>query len=175
MNWDALGAIGEIAGALGVILTLLYLARQINESNRATRQSATQEIQNQIAQWVYKTNSSTELTDLWVRGNLNDNSLTLHEVIQFRATFSQLLNLWERAHSLRKEGQFDEKYWQALVLSRKNFLASHGFRSFWRDCADRYDDEYRMIIELEIKTANAEWSPLGLDLNNLEKTFEPID
>jgi len=36
MNWEAIGAIGEIAGALAVVLTLLYLARQINESRKAT-------------------------------------------------------------------------------------------------------------------------------------------
>ena len=36
MNWEAIGAIGEISGALAVVLTLLYLARQINESRKAT-------------------------------------------------------------------------------------------------------------------------------------------
>jgi hypothetical protein len=29
MNWDAIGAIGELVGALAVLLTLIYLARQI--------------------------------------------------------------------------------------------------------------------------------------------------
>ena len=36
MNWEAIGAIGEISGALAVVLTLLYLARQIQESRKAT-------------------------------------------------------------------------------------------------------------------------------------------
>ena len=36
MNWEAIGAIGEISGALAVVLTLLYLARQISESRKAT-------------------------------------------------------------------------------------------------------------------------------------------
>ena len=29
MNWDAIGAIGELVGALAVFLTLIYLATQI--------------------------------------------------------------------------------------------------------------------------------------------------
>jgi hypothetical protein len=29
MNWDAIGALGEICGALAVIATLFYLAKQI--------------------------------------------------------------------------------------------------------------------------------------------------
>ena len=34
MNWEAIGAIGEVIGALGVIFTLIYLASQIRQSNR---------------------------------------------------------------------------------------------------------------------------------------------
>ena len=33
MNWDALGAIAELLGAAGVIITLTYLALQIRRSN----------------------------------------------------------------------------------------------------------------------------------------------
>ena len=29
MNWDAIGAIAELLGAIGVIASLLYLARQM--------------------------------------------------------------------------------------------------------------------------------------------------
>ncbi len=32
MNWDAIGAIGEIISALAVLITLVYLARQIKHS-----------------------------------------------------------------------------------------------------------------------------------------------
>ena len=34
MNWDAIGAVGEIVGALTVLITLIYLAIQIRQSNR---------------------------------------------------------------------------------------------------------------------------------------------
>ncbi len=32
MNWDAIGAVGEVVGAVGVILTLGYLAVQIRQN-----------------------------------------------------------------------------------------------------------------------------------------------
>ena len=35
MNWDALGAIGEIVGAVAVVATLLYLALQIKQNTRS--------------------------------------------------------------------------------------------------------------------------------------------
>jgi len=36
MNWDAIGAVGEMAGAIGVIVTLVYLSLQIRSSAKAT-------------------------------------------------------------------------------------------------------------------------------------------
>ncbi len=45
MNWDAIGAIAELLGAIGVIASLIYLATQIRqrreqmrENTRATRE-----------------------------------------------------------------------------------------------------------------------------------------
>jgi len=34
MNWDAIGAVGQVVGSVGVLATLIYLARQVRDSNR---------------------------------------------------------------------------------------------------------------------------------------------
>jgi hypothetical protein len=36
MNWDAVGAIGEVGGAIAVVVTLVYLARQIRHNSEST-------------------------------------------------------------------------------------------------------------------------------------------
>ena len=45
MNWDAIGAIAELAGAIGVIASLIYLARQIRQSNATDKLTATLGVQ----------------------------------------------------------------------------------------------------------------------------------
>ncbi len=44
MNWEALGAIGETVGALGVIGTLVYLAVQIRQNTKSLRASTYQAV-----------------------------------------------------------------------------------------------------------------------------------
>ena len=39
MSWDALGAIAEIVGSIAVLLTLIYLARQIQQSNKSLEEN----------------------------------------------------------------------------------------------------------------------------------------
>jgi len=36
LNWEAIGAVGEILGALAVVVTLAYLAAQVRESRKST-------------------------------------------------------------------------------------------------------------------------------------------
>ena len=48
MNWEAIGAIGEIVGAIAVVATLGYLATQIRQNTRSVRASAYQAAQRDI-------------------------------------------------------------------------------------------------------------------------------
>lgn len=37
MHWQALGAIGELGGAIGVVATLVYLSIQIRQNSAVTK------------------------------------------------------------------------------------------------------------------------------------------
>ena len=56
MNWEALGAMAEVLGAAGVILTLLYLSSQVKQSLKDTRADAIQQLSRDYAshssEWV---------------------------------------------------------------------------------------------------------------------------
>ena len=71
MNWEAIGAVGEIVGALAVFLTLFYLASQIRQSNRATQAN----IESQPGVWWSESNQqmvhSPEMIEVIEKG-LND-------------------------------------------------------------------------------------------------------
>lgn len=75
MNWEAIGAIGEIVGAIAVLVTLIYLAMQIRQNTYQTRAAATQDtihLWNEISQAVLTDRSVAELIE---KGNNNLSSL----------------------------------------------------------------------------------------------------
>lgn len=45
MNWDAIGAIGELLGSLAVVVTLLYLVRQLKSSEVMATNAAQSSVQ----------------------------------------------------------------------------------------------------------------------------------
>jgi hypothetical protein len=44
MSWDGIGAVGELVGALGVIVSLVYLAAQIRQNSQVVRTATRQAV-----------------------------------------------------------------------------------------------------------------------------------
>ena len=85
MNWDAIGAVGEIAGALGVILSLVYLASQIRSQNTESRLAAVTEWTNQWNGWTASFADNPQLSELWVKASWDFLSLNPAEAVQYSA------------------------------------------------------------------------------------------
>ncbi|MGR8950540.1 MAG: hypothetical protein ACU84Q_21050, partial [Gammaproteobacteria bacterium] len=81
MNWDAIGAVGEIIGATAVVVSLVYLAGQIRTQNRESKMAAAHEI---IAAFraMQVPLQSSELAELWHRAITNFESLNDLERMQ---------------------------------------------------------------------------------------------
>jgi hypothetical protein len=45
MNWDAIGAMGEMVGSMAVLVTLIYLSIQVSQANRISKAAVSQELQ----------------------------------------------------------------------------------------------------------------------------------
>jgi hypothetical protein len=54
MNWEAIGAIGEVAGAAGVVATLIYLAVQIRQNTRSVEAATYQSVAESLADASYR-------------------------------------------------------------------------------------------------------------------------
>ena len=74
MSWDAIGAIGDFVGGLGVVASLIYLATQVRHSARVTEEN-TREVGAAAREAVFGGFSrwralvvNEELTRIFIRG-----------------------------------------------------------------------------------------------------------
>jgi hypothetical protein len=63
LNWEAVGAVGEILGALAVVLTLGYLARQVHFAREAAADANRLNRANGVTEMVLATATNSELLD----------------------------------------------------------------------------------------------------------------
>jgi hypothetical protein len=83
MNWDAIGAIAELLGAMGVTASLIYLATQMRQNTRAMRAGAYQEVLNQRDSAMLPLMQDGKLAHLCSRGTANLDDLSEVEKIRF--------------------------------------------------------------------------------------------
>ena len=99
MNWEAVGAIGEVIGALLVGATLLYLAMQVGQSTRSNRAVLSWSMNQALADLNGRLSGDAELADIWMRGCDSLEALDPIERERFSRYAMDRLNLAEYAHS----------------------------------------------------------------------------
>lgn len=67
MNWDAIGAVGELVDAVAVIVTFIYLAGQLRQNAKALRSSTYQAFNDSSFSWV-----DSEIENSAMLGKISD-------------------------------------------------------------------------------------------------------
>ena len=94
MNWEALSAVAELLGAVGVFASLVYLAIQIHQNNRWLKQQAYQLSTNELRRWVSHFSDSRETSELFLRGQRNYEALDPIERLQFTMIVFEMCSVW---------------------------------------------------------------------------------
>jgi hypothetical protein len=104
MNWEAIGAIGELIGALAVVVTLLFLTIQIRQSTRAVRHATERGVAEDANAWRYKIIENAEVSQLFRTGLRDPEALDENDRYRFRMLLDALFTHWQHAV---KSGQAD--------------------------------------------------------------------
>jgi len=155
-----IGAVGELLGAVGVIVTLAYLARQIRQSRKASQQAAVAEVMDQAARFLSQIASSPEMARVWRLGMAADASLSVDELVQFRAFLLQLTYRWERLHHLDLAGYVDGWVAASSADVRRSLVGSPGFRTWFESRKEWISPEFRAVLQRDIAEA-PDWELLG--------------
>ena len=96
--WTAAGAIGEILGALGVIISVIYLAAQIRSTSRSLNTTIRDNVFNALDQWNYQLTADPEFAWMFHRGLQSYDSLDEKERPRFLHTMYGLVKLFENIY-----------------------------------------------------------------------------
>ena len=132
MNWDAIGAISEILAAIAVVVTLIYLAKQIRQNSQAVEISALRDTTEQWNRWSEVLATSPELADIVTRGNKSYRNLPEVEALQSGAYIQMFFDCVESARELALEHQVqkDVDVLETIVARR---IIHPGFAERWSE------------------------------------------
>ena len=70
MNWDAIGAVGEIIGAAAVVVSVFYLAAQVRKQTEEERLSATRELSELFLVTIGSVREDKEFAEIYGQSNV---------------------------------------------------------------------------------------------------------
>jgi len=133
MNWEALGAIAEILAAIGVIISFVYLARQIRQNTQVQRRSNVRDIAQDLATTLRSISSDADMSALALRAFSGLDSLDAVERYRFDCFFYSWLAAFERALLDRRDGEYPDEYLSPMSVAIAGFLRTAGGRAWWRE------------------------------------------
>ena len=126
MNWDAMGAIGEVVGALAVVVTLIYLAMQIRH-NTAAQETTSIWLMTQISNQTHTSIlENREVADLCVAAQSGE----LKSKVDVQRVYSlvmPIVNIYFAAWRAHKNGHLPDDAYEALRRDAR-ILDAPGFR-----------------------------------------------
>ena len=157
MNWDAIGAVAELAGAVGVIASLLYVAAQVRYSNRASMVQAKLETTRFMTDYADLMLENPDLNDVMLRGQKSLGSLSPEETWQFIHLATKAFWFFSAGHFQFREGTLAEGEWHELRAVAHFWLSTKGCRDWWQTVGRQlFGAEFVAFIDSELATLAAQ-------------------
>ncbi len=111
-----------------VVLSLIFVGLEVNESTRATRSATAAETTATIAEWYTSLGSDQQVSSVLRRFITNPQSLTLEEQYQATMTLHSLMLILQSSFYLEEEGTLSP---QIRLSMTKAILSEPGVRFYW--------------------------------------------
>ena len=154
MDWDAIGAMAELAGALGVIASLIYVATQIRLSTRASSVEAKLATTGMLNEFLNMFIEDSELYDLFLRGRVSTQNLSDGEYPRFSALVMKTFWFYSAAHFQLRTGTLQEDDWREIESMIEFWLDGEGVREWWRRFGPiRFGKTFVRFVDAELARA----------------------
>ena len=148
MDWSALGAIADVVGGIGVIVTLVYLAIQIRGSNRiASAQSRQSMSEFALNISRFRAEHADRFAKIGSKKELSEGD----KEFQFWSHMQMLIYGETHFHQFQL-GLMSESQWKGFASWIESYVNSAGFEDFWIQEAQSFSEDYSAWINEQLKT-----------------------
>ncbi len=147
MNWEAIGAVGEIGGAIAVIATLIYLSIQIKGSARAARSAAVTDATTAMQAFYQQLGTDPQASELFLEGLTNPDSLSRQAQFQFLYLLHSAFLALQRSYFLAQEGTLDVGLRDSIGTAIHVVNHLPGMYLYWRQRKSFFQPEFADWVE----------------------------
>ena len=147
MNWDAIGAIGEIVGAAAVVITILYLAGQTRQASRNYAAQAPQWISDGTRNWFSSMREDPEFTALFRLSIHHWDRLNGNEQTRVHAFYCEQIVHLDAMLEMSNQGVIDTARTAAWIDNSLGLLITPGGGRWWESARHLFSPGIREVLD----------------------------
>ena len=140
-NW------AEIIGVILVILSLIYVGREVGQNTATMQVSAAQTFVDLYNTITSQLTLAPDLADIWYRGLTGFASLKNDERVRFSTIAGQTMRVFESGYLQYRKDALDEQIWVAFSNSLADITASPGMREWWKTRQHWYSPDFQELVK----------------------------
>ena len=133
MTLNELGSLGEFVGAIGVVVTLVYLALQIRHNTRAMRSSMHQDMVEATLRVAESLSDNEGVGLIVLKADEDYDNLTASELLRFEAYAERVFGNFESVYYSYRNSMIEEDLWESWEASFLSDITRVSMRRFWQE------------------------------------------
>ena len=159
VNWDAVLAIAQIVGDVGVFLSLVYVALQIRDDARARRAQTVHQLSHSLTDISFAIACYGDLAEIVLRGSDDLKSLSRTELSRFQVYHAGLFRTFDNVYFQYRDGSLNEQIWEGMEKRLEALFRSPGLRDWWVTASAAYSQELQGLVAGKLAGVTAEAQP----------------
>lgn len=153
MNWEAIGAVGEILGAIAVVVTLVYLTVQLRHNSLQMRLASSQTAAHNYSGNVIDVLMDDNKRSDFIRGLEAFPSLPADQQARFHAIMLGFHTAFATNHTLFEEGVISGPLFTSWANDWARILKCPGGAEWWAAFRGMAPEDVRTFVDQLIETS----------------------
>lgn len=143
---ESLANLGEIIGAIAVVVSLIYLAVQVRQNTRAQQTENFSRALDRVAAMQATLSQDSGISVILSKGVLDASELTPKERTQFAWAMYELFGAFEFMFLASKTNAIPEEVWQRWSLAVAWWLTFPGVQNWWKVRPVPFTDSFTSYV-----------------------------
>ena len=154
MDFSTIGTLAEVVSAVGVIVSLIYVAAQVRHNTRAVRSATHHALVTTRLDYVALVADNPELSRIVRVGSEDYGGLDRDERHRFGLVMYYSFSAGENFYYQYRQGALDQEQWERWCETLRVYFAQPGIREWFETTPQQFTASFAAFLDAEFKRSH---------------------
>lgn len=154
MSMEQLAYLAEVLGVLGIVASLIYVGRQLQQTTLQMKVGAASERLQLFNQFWFRIAHDREFAELWLKGHAQYSTLDEVDQLRVQSFESAGLSTWSFFFELHEAEVLAESQWSEQVRDFEMIGRREAMREAWKSNKSRYSGPFQNLMAKYIEQSD---------------------